>query len=163
VQHDVLTAPRDLVVFARRAGLADDAATANRDAIQAARALRDALDAVLRALVAGEPSPRRARSVIENATRAAFAAGRLTPRDHALVWTWPARNAFTPVHRLAVAATDLLTDDSELSRLQCCAGCRWLFIDHSRGPGRRWCSMADCGTNAKKRRYIERRRRRRAS
>ena len=160
VEHDVLTAPRNLVVFARRVGLADDAATANRDAVRAARALRDALDAVLRALVAGEPSPRRARSVIENATRAAFAAGRLTPRDHALAWTWPARNAFTPVHRLAVAATDLLTDDGELSRLQCCAGCRWLFIDHSRGPGRRWCSMADCGTNAKKRRYIERRSRR---
>jgi hypothetical protein len=31
------------------------------------------------------------------------------------------------------------------------------------GAGRRWCSMADCGTEAKKRRYVQRRRERRAA
>jgi predicted RNA-binding Zn ribbon-like protein len=160
VDYDVLATPGDLVVFARRVGFADDAATASRAAVDAARTLRDALDAVLRALLAGQPPPRRARTAIEDATRAAFTAGRLAPRDNALTWTWPARNALTPVHRLALAAAALLTDDAELSRLHRCAGCRWLFIDRSRGPGRRWCSMADCGTNAKKRRYIERRRNR---
>ena len=64
----------------------------------------------------------------------------------------------TPVHRLALAATDLLADAAELARLHVCAGCCWLFLDHSRGATRRWCSMADCGTEAKKRRYVARRR-----
>jgi predicted RNA-binding Zn ribbon-like protein len=161
VEHDVLVTPRDLVVFAGRLELAADATAASPAAVHAARALRDGLDAVLRAVLAAEPPPRRARAVIEDATRTAFAAGRLAPRGNALAWTWPARNALTPVHRLAVAAMELLTDDAALARLQCCAGCCWLFIDRSRGPGRRWCSMADCGTNAKKRRYVERRRNRR--
>ena len=55
---------------------------------------------------------------------------------------------------------ELLTDETELARLHQCDGCCWLFLDHSRGAGRRWCSMADCGTEAKKRRYVQRRRER---
>ncbi len=66
------------------------------------------------------------------------------------------------MHRLACAAVALLTNEEELRRLHRCAGCRWFFLDHSRGAGRRWCSMEDCGTEAKKRRYVERRRRRRS-
>jgi predicted RNA-binding Zn ribbon-like protein len=65
------------------------------------------------------------------------------------------------VHRFAHTAADLLTCADLLADLHCCAGCCWLFLDHSRGAGRRWCSMADCGTEAKKRRYVERRRARR--
>ena len=52
---------------------------------------------------------------------------------------------------------------ADLAVLHGCAGCRWLFLDRSRGRGRRWCSMADCGTEAKKRRYVQRRRERRAA
>jgi predicted RNA-binding Zn ribbon-like protein len=68
----------------------------------------------------------------------------------------------TPVHRLALAAVELLGDAGELARLRRCDACCWLYLDHSRGRGRRWCSMADCGGEAKKRRYIEKRRARRA-
>jgi CGNR zinc finger len=38
------------------------------------------------------------------------------------------------------------------------SGCRWLFLDASQNRSRHWCSMEVCGTNAKKRRYVERRR-----
>jgi predicted RNA-binding Zn ribbon-like protein len=69
----------------------------------------------------------------------------------------------TPVHRLALAAVELLTSEDDLAVLHCCDGCCWLFLDRSRGAGRRWCSMADCGTEAKKRRYVQRRRERRAA
>jgi predicted RNA-binding Zn ribbon-like protein len=62
---------------------------------------------------------------------------------------------------VAPDGSELLTEDAELARLHQCAGCCWLFLDHSRGAGRRWCSMADCGTEAKKRRYVQRRRERR--
>ena len=53
--------------------------------------------------------------------------------------------------RLAMAAVDLLRIVN-LSRLRTCpvdeGGCGWLFLDRSNGS-RRWCAMADCGTQAK--------------
>ena len=162
VEHDVLATPEDLLTFARRVDAAGGATATGPGALRAARALRDALDTVLRAHVAGDPAPARARAVVEDAARAALAAGRLAPDGPAFAWTFSARDAMTPVHHLALAAVALLTDATTLARVHGCAACCWLFVDRSRGPGRRWCSMADCGTNAKKRRYVERRRRRRA-
>ena len=35
-------------------------------------------------------------------------------------------------------------------------GCLCLFIDKSRNRSRRWCDMADCGNQAKVRRFRER-------
>jgi predicted RNA-binding Zn ribbon-like protein len=160
---DVLAGPDDLVTFARRVGLADAGTPASRAALRAAVALRDALDRVLRAVLAGSEPPAQDRAVVEGAARAALRAGRLTPEGHALVWSWPADQPLAPVHRLAHAALELLGDEAAMGRLRCCAACRWLFLDHSRGPGRRWCSMADCGTEAKKRRYVQHRRERRAA
>jgi predicted RNA-binding Zn ribbon-like protein len=63
--------------------------------------------------------------------------------------------------RLAVALIDLLRD-ADLTHLRACpldeGGCGFLFLDRSRNQSRRWCSMADCGTNAKVKRLTERRR-----
>jgi predicted RNA-binding Zn ribbon-like protein len=160
VEADVLAVPQDLVTFARRAGIAGAATPASAAALAGARALRDALDVLLRAHLAGDP-PAAARAPVEAAARAALAAASLRPRGDALAWEWPDADAHTPVHRLAHAALELLTSEADLSRLHQCAACRWLFLDRSRGAGRRWCSMADCGTEAKKRRYVQRRRARR--
>ena len=163
VEADVLAAPEDLVTFARRLGMADQATPASPGALRAALRLRDALDAVLRARLAGEEPPAGPRAVVEAAARAALRAAHLAPQGDALAWTWPTGDPRTPVHRLTHAAIELLTSEADLAVLHCCAACRWLFLDHSRGPGRRWCSMADCGTDAKKRRYVQRRRERRAA
>jgi predicted RNA-binding Zn ribbon-like protein len=163
VEADVLATPEDLVTFARRVGVADETTPASLDALRAALALRDALDAVLRAQLAGDDPPAGPRAAVETAARAALAAARLAPDGQALAWTWPATDPGPPVHRLAQAAVELLTSEADLAVLHCCAGCRWLFLDRSRGAGRRWCSMADCGTEAKKRRYVQRRRERRAA
>jgi predicted RNA-binding Zn ribbon-like protein len=163
VEADVLTAPEDLVTFARRVRLAGARTPAAPRALADARALRDVLDAVLRARLAGETPPRKALASLEAALHRAHAAAHLVPRGDVFAWTWPEDDARTPVNAVAVAAAELLADDHELTRLHVCAGCCWLFVDHSRGAGRRWCSMADCGAEAKKRRYVERRRRRRAA
>jgi predicted RNA-binding Zn ribbon-like protein len=48
-----------------------------------------------------------------------------------------------------------------MALLHTCAGCRWMYLDRSRNHSRRWCSMADCGTEAMKRRYVATRRSRR--
>jgi predicted RNA-binding Zn ribbon-like protein len=156
VEHDVLAMPEDLVTFARRVGMAQDGAPASTDALRAAVALRDALDALLRAQLEGSAPP-APRAVVEAAARAAQDAARLVP---GYAWAWDGTDPFAPVHRLTHAAVQLLTGE-DLALLHCCAACCWLFLDRSRGAGRRWCSMADCGTEAKKRRYVQRRRERR--
>jgi predicted RNA-binding Zn ribbon-like protein len=162
VQADVLGEPADLVTFARRVGMADPTTPTSRRALRRARALREALDALLRAQLAGHGLPAEPRAELENAVRAALRAGHLTGNGGALAWAWSPDDAETPVHRLAIAAAGLLTSEEEMAVLRQCEGCCWLFLDRSRGSGRRWCSMADCGTEAKKRRYVERRRERRA-
>lgn len=163
MEADVLATPEDLLTFARRVGVADQTTPASPDALRSALALRDALDAVLRARLAAQDPPDGPRAAVEAAARAALAAAHLTPYGQALGWTWPPSDPQTPVHRLTYAAIELLTAPADLAVLHCCAGCRWLFLDRSRGVGRRWCSMADCGTEAKKRRYIQRRRERRTA
>ena len=68
--------------------------------------------------------------------------------------------------RLAEAAIDLLRT-VDLKHVRICpiteGGCGWLFLDRSRNSSRRWCAMADCGTQAKARRLTERRRADRAT
>ena len=63
--------------------------------------------------------------------------------------------------RLAHAAVDLLRT-VDLGHVRVCpvaeGGCGWLFLDRSRNGSRRWCAMADCGTQAKSRRLTARRR-----
>jgi predicted RNA-binding Zn ribbon-like protein len=161
VEHDVLAEPDDLVTLARRLGLATDDTPAGAGALAAARALREAVDGLVRASVSDTEPPAGAAAALAEAVRAALGAATLAPQDGGLRWTWDTADAHSPVHRLAHAALELLSDETELRRLHVCAGCCWLFLDHSRGTGRRWCSMADCGTEAKKRRYVERRRARR--
>jgi predicted RNA-binding Zn ribbon-like protein len=163
VEHDVLSEPEDLVTLARRLGLAGPETPAGAAAHADARALRAAVDALLRAHLASRRAPREAVTALEAAAREAVGAAQLTAGDGAFAWSWPAADARTPVHRLALAAVELLMDAAELARLHQCDACRWLFLDHSRGAGRRWCSMADCGTEAQKRRYVQRRRERRRS
>ncbi len=160
VEADVLASAEDLVTFARRVGVAGARTRASAAALADARALRDAVYSLLRAHLAGDPPPATARGHVEAAARAALAAATLATESDALAWTWPAADAHTPVHRLAHAAIELITSEADLDRLRECAACRWLFLDHSRGAGRRWCSMAECGTDAKKRRYVQRRRER---
>jgi predicted RNA-binding Zn ribbon-like protein len=63
--------------------------------------------------------------------------------------------------RLAGAAVELLTS-VDVRGIKPCpvaeGGCGFLFLDLSRNGSRRWCAMADCGTQSKSRRLTERRR-----
>ena len=101
------------------------------------------------------PTSRPPLAAFEAAVLAAQGAARLSP---GYAWTWDDADPLAPVHRLAHAAAQLLTGP-DLALLHCCDACCWLFLDRA-GKGRKWCSMADCGTEAKKRRYVERRERR---
>lgn len=71
--------------------------------------------------------------------------------------------AFDPVGDRAGAVLAAVLDsiaDGTWARLKACPDCRWVFYDHTRNGGKRWCMMnADgsggrgCGTIAKVRRY----------
>ncbi|MEJ3651854.1 ABATE domain-containing protein [Actinomycetes bacterium KLBMP 9759] len=156
VEHDVLRTPRDVVALAHRLDLVAADHPAGAAALVGARSLRDSLAAVL----AGT-SP-EAVAAVEQHYREAVGAARLVRAGDAWDWVWSATDERTPVHRWAVAAVRLLTGP-DLARVRQCDGCNWLFVDRSRGTGRRWCSMVDCGTAAKKRRYVQRRRDRRTT
>jgi predicted RNA-binding Zn ribbon-like protein len=65
-----------------------------------------------------------------------------------------------PVWHVAVSAVETLTTD-DATRIGICPdeeqGCGWLFYDETRNRSRRWCSMANCGAEAKARRLTKRR------
>lgn len=79
-----------------------------------------------------------------------------------LLWAWePAspRSAFSEVVGVAV---DLLRD-APVDRLKACPNCGFVFLDTTRNGSRRWCSMEDCGTQQKMRRYVTKRAQTRAT
>jgi predicted RNA-binding Zn ribbon-like protein len=161
IDGDVLVTHDDVITFARRLGLAGPGASATPATLRQARALRCAIDGALRPVALGGTLASDALQDVERMAKRAVARAQLHRIDGAAGWAWSDEDPLAPVDRLALAALQLLGDEVALGRLRRCAGCRWLFIDRSRGAGRRWCSMADCGTEAKKRRYVEQRRRRR--
>jgi predicted RNA-binding Zn ribbon-like protein len=72
-------------------------------------------------------------------------------------WAWGQVDDLDVVlHPIASAAADLLVGD-DLRRVKRCAGCPWLFLDHSKNHSRRWCDMNDCGRAQKIERYVARR------
>jgi len=68
---------------------------------------------------------------------------------------WPQDTIDSICDRLADQAV-LLLRSAAMSRVGCCAGCGWLFLDTSRAHARRWCSMNACGVRDKMRRYHQR-------
>jgi predicted RNA-binding Zn ribbon-like protein len=166
---------QDLVAWCRRADLFSES-TARRLAQRAARRraeasaglrraleLRSTVDSVFRSLATGGVPPDSALRALGDAEREAIGRALLRPGASAFRWSWRDQAAFdAPLWPLAHAAVELLTI-GPLERLTVCDRCRWLFLDFSRNQSRRWCSMEECGTHVKKRRYVERRRARRRS
>ena len=62
-----------------------------------------------------------------------------------------------PLAPVAWSVADLLGSDQVHHVRQCAdATCGWLFVDTTKNHSRRWCSMDDCGSQAKARRYYHR-------
>jgi predicted RNA-binding Zn ribbon-like protein len=161
----------EFAAWARRVG-AIDATVARRltarasapaagRALTEARTLRATVDAVFRALAAGDAPPpdalgrlvQRAGAAVERARAVPGGKGAaLVRREGGFALAWDGDHLERPLWPLAVSALDLLRD-GPLERLKACEDCPWLFLDTSRNHSRRWCSMEDCGTRVKMRRY----------
>ena len=123
-----------------------------------AHELRELVYAIFRSIADGDEPDAPLLVRLRDLEREALAEARLASDGKAMRWTWPApRELGAPLWQVAHAAVDLLTR-GPLSRIKVCANCRWLFLDQSRNHSRRWCSMAECGTQIKQRRFVERRR-----
>jgi predicted RNA-binding Zn ribbon-like protein len=183
--EDYLPEPADLLAWAQRVriievGEVEEVARAWAAspalATQALRATIDVREAAYAALAATlaphVADPEKSEPAMERLTlrwAAAAARSELVPDARAggvarlNVGTAP---GLVIPDRLATATVDLLTT-VDRGQLRVCpteeGGCGWLFLDRSRNGSRRWCAMADCGTQAKTRRLTARRRQTRAS
>jgi predicted RNA-binding Zn ribbon-like protein len=171
VPHDHLVDAAALLTWGVRAGLIDPGEEAGTAAalgpadLGACREIRDALHAVLLAALGEIPADRPevavALDVLQVRGVAAASRARLTVEPGAVrSQAGPAPSARL-ADRVAEAALRLALG-ADLGRLRRCppgeGGCGWLFLDQSRNRSRRWCRMADCGTEVKSRRLTQRRR-----
>ncbi len=166
---DVLRDYDDLVAWARHVGFlsGSEAGTllrlarrdhvAARDAFERTIHLRDALDDVFRASAQRQRPPAPSVAALRTAEVEALARGALVATDGSFAWSWSDDQSLArPLGPVVHAAVELLTD-GPLDRVKACAGCQFLFLDGSKNRSRRWCSMEDCGSNAKMRRFVARR------
>ena len=166
---DVLTGYAELVAWSVYSGALDEREAgratrlARKDPAAAAEVfahalrLRDDLDAIFRALATARPPGRDALSRLRDDEADALAHARLERRD-SFEWSWHDDRTLGRVIRpVAHAATQLLIGEG-LDRIKVCGGCRFIFADESKNRSRRWCSMEDCGTAEKMRRYVAARR-----
>ena len=175
--NELLDSYEDLVVWSVRLGVISEAngetllRAARTDEKGARRAhtrakeLRELVYAIFRPIADGAEAPEDLLDELRDAERNALASAHLAPAGAdaphgAMRWTWPPpRELADPLLPITHAAVELLTT-GPLGHLKICGNCRWLFLDQSRNHSRRWCSMDECGTQMKQRRFVERRRRR---
>lgn len=136
-----LRAERDRIAWHGPVGAAD---------LAAARTLRDAIDALLRARLVRQPI---AKPILRRFNRALAA----PPATTRLAWTargpqksQPAASAQREalLHALALDALDVLTGPQAKLLRECAhPDCRLLFV--ARNRRRRWCSSSTCGNRAR--------------
>jgi predicted RNA-binding Zn ribbon-like protein len=160
---DVLRSVEEFLAWCRYAGVAaassvhagtsaDEEQSLLRTATHVRAAIRIAMVTVARHLDI-DPS-------VLHTLRSAYAdaIGQATPGldgDH-LSWAWEPGSPRAALSELVASAVDLLRDHPA-GRLKECPSCGFVFLDATRNGSRRWCSMEDCGTEEKMRRYVAKR------
>ena len=155
---ECLTSDRDAADWLAAAELLAPAGAAPSGLARDARELREAIDAGVRAAVAGEPMDPGAVALIDEwlelaGSRPALALG----GDGAAVFAADG-GAGSPQRALALVALDaarMLGTADERARIRICSSetCSARFYDRSPAARRRWCSMQACGNVEKARRH----------
>ncbi|MEV0429502.1 CGNR zinc finger domain-containing protein [Micromonospora sp. NPDC050495] len=146
----------DAEATALRRRARDDVAGADATFLRALRT-RDYLDEIFQALAARRSPESTALDRLRDDEADALAHARLD-QDGGFAWTWRDDHSLArPLRPVVHAAVGLLTT-ATMQRLKRCEACSFVFYDESKNRSRRWCSMEDCGTAEKMRRYIAARR-----
>jgi predicted RNA-binding Zn ribbon-like protein len=148
----------DVVRWLVAAGLLAAPAAPRRGLAADAYALREAIDACVRAAVAGEPVDAAALTIVDDWLVHAGPRPQLVlgPDGRPLLAERAA--ADSPRRALGMVALDaarMLGAPDERDRIRICGGddCSARFFDRSPAGRRRWCSMRRCGNVAKARRH----------
>jgi predicted RNA-binding Zn ribbon-like protein len=150
---DALRTPADLQLWGNRYGLLAGSAADGDDHAELRRAI-DARELLYRLFLARASGQRPVRADLDRLAAlaaTAYRAGHLEPTSNGQVrWRWNPSQLSTIRHTVVTAAVDLLTDMPS-ARLKRCPGahCGWFFLDTTKRGNRRWCSMNECGQDAK--------------
>jgi predicted RNA-binding Zn ribbon-like protein len=150
---DSLRTVDDLRLWGQRRGVLTSGAGGDAGLAELAAALeaRELLYELFLCRVRGRRAPDAGRSRLSRLASEAFQAASLDEEaDGRLGWRWdPSRLA--SVRHVAIAAAVELLSQSPTARLRQCPGdhCGWFFLDTTKRGNRRWCSMSECGQEAK--------------
>lgn len=132
---------------------------AARKALRAAIQLREAMYAVIWAMVTHKPVPAAALFTLNRYVQMAAQHATLVRADGKFEWQFEdaPNNLEAPLWPIARSAADLLASD-HLEFVRACASetCQWLFLDVSKNHRRVWCDMKKCGNRAKVRAFYDR-------
>ena len=148
---DVLRTPTDLRLWGQRYGLLCAAVHGDRSELRRALGARELLHALFSARNQGLPLSATDLAALGSLAATAYRAAALTSTDDGkTTWHWPPSQLSTVRHVVVTAAVDLLSRDPA-PRLKQCPGdqCGWFFLDTTKRGNRRWCSMSECGQDAK--------------
>lgn len=128
-------------------------------ALRLAIEMREAMYAVLWAVVKRKPVPAAQLQVLNQYVQAAAQHLVLVPARAHFAWRFDFQlvDFETPLWPIARSAGKLLASD-QLAYVRACASktCEWLFLDESKNHARRWCDMTKCGNRAKVKRFYTR-------
>jgi predicted RNA-binding Zn ribbon-like protein len=172
LSRDYLNAYGDLVAWGRHAGVLtdDDVQALHREAdrcphvraaaLKDAILLRETIYCIFSSISENREPAETDLAALNSWVHRALSRLVLVPSGSGYEWSWAVDEddldrILYPVVR---SAADLLTS-GELGKICRCAreGCDWLFVDSSKNQSRRWCSMKQCGSRVKARRYYRRR------
>jgi predicted RNA-binding Zn ribbon-like protein len=135
-----------------RSGVRQKPADAEAEAeFEKAREARELLYALFFARVHHRTAPKAALARLAELGAEAYGAASLdVGRDGGLRWRWSRSELATVRHVAVTSAIELLRAPAS-PRLKQCSGehCGWFFLDSTKRGNRRWCSMDECGQEAK--------------
>jgi predicted RNA-binding Zn ribbon-like protein len=156
-RRETLRAPGDLGAWLAAAGLMDEVVLPRRVMLDEALELREAIDAVVTAVVEGAPVPAAGVTRIDDWLVHAGRRPQLTLGPGGAPVLGERAPADSPRRALGTIALDAATmlGTDQRSRIRICASetCSGRFFDRSPAGRRRWCSMRTCGNEAKARRH----------
>jgi predicted RNA-binding Zn ribbon-like protein len=99
----------------------------------------------------GQRAPEADLARLTRLAASAYQAAHLNQEgDGRLGWSWD-RSQLATVRHVAVTSALQLLSQHPVARLRQCPGdhCGWFFLDTTKRGNRRWCSMSECGQDAK--------------
>jgi predicted RNA-binding Zn ribbon-like protein len=157
---ETLVTPGDLERWLVEAGVMADETdvAATPEVLAEARALREAIDACVTALLEGGPSPPAAVRRIDGWLKYAGARPALLLDADGVPLLGERGEGHSPRRALGAVALDaaqMIGAPEQRARVRICASetCSARFYDRSPAGRRRWCSMRTCGNEAKVRRH----------